>query len=180
MKKLSILVLLMFSLFSLLACERVKKAEEPPLTGTPEGKSELTPKKEEEGAAPSMSVANVVLKAGSSAPVTLAVATARTPEERSQGLQGRENLGENHGMWFIFENDVQDPFWMKHTPIPLDIIFVGSDYKIVDLIENAVPNSETLLVPQALYRYALEVNAGSVRAHGLAVGDSVEFRLGPP
>lgn len=178
MKKLYILFIALLLVVNL-SCERVKKVEEGNLVEQREGKTEVL-LKQEDGGTPSMSVANVVLKAGSQTPVTLTVEIVRTPEERSQGLQGRENLGSNHGMWFVFEQDVQDPFWMRNTPIPLDIIFIGSDYKVVDFIEDTTPNSETLLVPRALYRYALEVNAGSVRERALAIGDSVEFRLGPP
>lgn len=158
------------------SCERVKKTEEQALVPPGEGKNETILKQQD----PSISMANVILYPTGKEAVTLNVEVASTPEARAQGLQGRESLGGGQGMWFAFENDVQDPFWMKDTPISLDIIFVGSDYKIVDFAENTVPNSETLLVPRSSYRYALEVSAGSVRDHGLGVADRVEFRLGTP
>lgn len=171
------MVLILPLMIAGLSCQRAKKEEPQGAMTLPPGESELAIKQEE---APSISVANVVLYPAGREAVTFTVEIANTPEARRQGLQGRENLGANHGMWFVFEGDVQDPFWMKNTAIALDILFVGNDNKIVDFVENAVPNSETLLVPRAQYRYTLEINAGAVREHGLRVGDSVEFRLGPP
>ena len=69
---------------------------------------------------------------------------------------------------------------MKDTPISLDILFVDSNYKVVEIIANTIPNSELLLVPRQKYRYALEVKAGSAEAFKINVGDRVEYRLGPP
>jgi len=82
-------------------------------------------------------------------------------------------------MWFVFPYDVDDPFWMKDTLIPLDMIFVGSDMKVVDVIANAEPQSERKLFPKALYRYVLEVNGGYAAANGITVGNQVEQRIGP-
>lgn len=159
------------------ACQKATKVEETALPA-PEGEGSVEVLKQEEG--PSLSVANVVLKPGTPAAFTLTVEIARTPEERAWGLQGRENLPDGHGMWFVFEEDVRDPFWMHNTPIALDILFIDKDYKIVDLVENTVPDSEDLIVSRLLYRYALEVASGVSALHGLRAGDAVEFRLGPP
>lgn len=181
MKKRIFLPIMLLSFVFHLSCERVKKAEEQPLIPPLGGNTETTMKQQEEGLnSPSISMANVILSPTGKEAVTLNVEVARTSEERGQGLQGRESLGVRQGMWFVFENDVQDPFWMKNTPISLDIIFVDKDYKVVDFVENTVPNSETLLVPRSRYRYALEVSAGSVQSFGLGVGDQAEFRLGTP
>lgn len=130
--------------------------------------------------APSLNVANVVLQPQAGKAVTFAIEIADTPEARRQGLMGRENLDDKQGMWFVFDQDVQDPFWMKDTPVSLDIIFVDKDYKVVDIIANTTPNSDTLLVPKQKYRYVLEAKAGTAAAHQLNIGDKAEFRLGPP
>ncbi|MBI4126833.1 MAG: DUF192 domain-containing protein [Deltaproteobacteria bacterium] len=111
--------------------------------------------------------------------VNVTVEIAQTDEERARGLMGRESLPNNNGMWFAFADDVEDRFWMKDTTIPLDIIFVGSDNKIVDLIQNTVPLSTELLGSRTPYRYVLEVNAGFVADHGLRVGDQAQLRIGP-
>lgn len=177
MKKLFYLFPLVF--FGLaVSCEKVKKAEAPAVPGlqTPPGQVEAL--KSEEPA--SLNVANVVLFPSGKDSVILSVEIARTPEERRQGLQNRASLPDKHGMWFVFEADGQDPFWMHHTNIPLDILFIGGDYKIVDLVTHTVPNSDTLIVSRQPYRYALEIKAGSADGYGLKVGDALEFRLGPP
>ena len=129
---------------------------------------------------PSINVANVVLQPKAAASVIYTVEVAQTMDEKRTGLMHRENLPDNHGMWFIFDEDVQDPFWMKDTPLALDLIFVDKDYKVVDIIANATPNSELLLVPHQKYRYVLEAKAGAAALAKLAVGDKLEYRLGPP
>jgi len=58
---------------------------------------------------------------------------ADTDKERQEGLMFRENLQENHGMLFVYEKERIPSFWMKNTKIPLDIIFINSDSRVVDL-----------------------------------------------
>lgn len=132
-----------------------------------------------EAPAASISVGNVVLTPREGEAVTFAVEVADTPDVRRQGLQGRENLGEKQGMWFVFESDTRDAFWMKDTLMPLDMIFVGADGRIVDILSDTRPNSESLLIPNADYRYVLEVKAGTAAKLNLKAGDKAEFRLGP-
>lgn len=128
----------------------------------------------------SLSLANIVFYPEKKEPVVFTVEVAVTAEERSKGLQGRLSLPDKSGMWFIFDRDVRDAFWMKDTSIALDLIFVDKDYKVVDIIANARPNSESLLVPQKDYRYVLEVKGTTAAQAGLAVGAKLEYRLGPP
>lgn len=166
------------------ACERIKETQAPqdaPQTPPPSGPITSGDQVGQKVEGPkSVSLANVILYPKDGSPVTLTAEVAKTAEEKRQGLQERENLGERHGMWFVFDEDVQEPFWMKNTPISLDIIFVDKDYKIVEIIPNAQPNSELLLVPKQKYRYTLELKAGSAAALKINAGDRVEFRLGPP
>ena len=170
-------------LFVNIACERAKETQDT-LSGPAPLGQEVSPdqnvKSDQPVETPSLSVANVVLYPKEGDKIVLTVEVAQSIEERRQGLQGRENLGEKHGMWFIFPEDGQEPFWMKDTPISLDILFVDSNYKVVEIIANTIPNSELLLVPRQKYRYALEVKAGSAEAFKINVGDRVEYRLGPP
>lgn len=105
------------------------------------------------------------------APVTVVAEVARTPEERARGLMFRKHLPDGRGMWFIFPTDVQHAFWMKNVPIPLDILFIGADLRVVDIIPNAQPFSEALLVPKKPYRYVLEVPGGCVRRHRVILDD---------
>lgn len=105
------------------------------------------------------------------------VEIATSDEERTSGLSGRESLPEGYGMWFVFEEDIQDPFWMKDTKFNLDIVFVGKDMKIVDIKRNNVALSEDLIVPASKYLYVLEINEGE--SADLNIGDVVVYSLGP-
>ena len=89
----------------------------------------------------------------------------------------REKLEENNGMIFIFEQENEIAFWMKNTLIPLDIIFIGKNFKIVD-IKNAVPCKQDpcqLYKPQKSAQYVLEVNSGFAEKNGIKVNDEVEI-----
>lgn len=187
MKKIILPFLLLSLVFACQKADSNKEETQPDASGSLfpdlEGKSENaqnTGGVEEADNSASMSVANVVLTPQGKEPLLLTVEVAQTVEARRRGLQERENLPEKHGMWFVFDQDVKDPFWMKGTPIALDIIFVDKDMNIVDMIKKAAPNDESLLAPRAEYRYVLEVGGGLVDKWGVNVGDKVEFRLGPP
>ncbi len=112
-------------------------------------------------------------------PATYSVEIAQTDSEKATGLMGRESLPEGNGMWFVFDAPQVMQFWMKNTAIPLDIIFVGQDMKVVSVFENAVPFKDDKIVPDAPAQYVLEVNAGQVAKHGIKKGDTVEKRIGP-
>lgn len=128
----------------------------------------------------SLAVANVVFPTDEedAEPVVFTVEVAQTPEALEQGLQYRDTLAENHGMWFVFPEDVQAPFWMKNMNFPLDILFIDSEYTIVDIIENAEPNNEEFLYPGKDHRYVLEVNAGTVEKLDLEIGDQLKYQIG--
>ncbi|MBI2346086.1 MAG: DUF192 domain-containing protein [Deltaproteobacteria bacterium] len=106
-------------------------------------------------------------------PITIVAEVAATDAERARGLMHRRHLPSGRGMWFVFPTDVKHPFWMKDTHVPLDLIFVGADRRVVDLIRNAVPLSERSLQPRVPYRYVLEVPAGTTVAAGIGVGTGI-------
>jgi YVTN family beta-propeller protein len=64
------------------------------------------------------------------------VDVANDPEEQSRGLMFRNNMEWNNGMLFVFKDVNYLYFWMKNTYIPLDMIFVDKDLRIVDIREN--------------------------------------------
>ena len=96
-------------------------------------------------------------------------------EKRMKGLMFREKLNENEGMLFVFDDEQYQTFWMKNTLIPLDIIFIDKNLKIVD-IKNAVPCKEE---PCVIYKsekaaeYVLEVNKNFTIKKGIKVGDNI-------
>jgi len=95
-------------------------------------------------------------------------------EEFMRGLMFRQHLLWNAGMLFAFNDEDPRTFWMKNTLIPLDMIFVDSDSKIVDIIENVPPckQDECPTYPsREPAQHVLEVNAGFVQDTGVKIGD---------
>ena len=99
---------------------------------------------------------------------------AQTPEERNHGLMGRNHLGKDEGMLFIFETEDYHGFWMKDTLLPLSIAFIGKDGRIV-WITDMKPLTLDSHVPPRPALYALEMNKGWFSSHGVIVGDVVRF-----
>jgi len=108
------------------------------------------------------------------------VEIADTPQKQSKGLMFRENLKWDHGMLFIFDNESVFSFWMKDTLIPLDIIFIDKAFKIINIVDNALPcNIEPCpdYSSEKPTKYVLEVNAGFVEKNDIEEGDfiSIDF-----
>jgi hypothetical protein len=104
------------------------------------------------------------------------VQLALTPAQQEQGLMFRSKLAPDAGMLFDFGNTAPRGFWMKNTLIPLDMLFIGADGRIVDIHERAVPLSEAVILSAAPARAVLELNGGTVDRLGIKVGDRVSYK----
>lgn len=106
---------------------------------------------------------------------TFRVEVAATPEEQARGLMFRTALGPDEGM--IFPRNPPDvaSFWMKNTPLPLDIIFVGPDRKVINVAANTVPYSLEPVGSQGPTALVLELNAGRAAALGIGPGTPVAW-----
>lgn len=116
-----------------------------------------------------------IVTQSSSQKISVKAEVAADDASRMQGLMFRKSLGKNEGMIFIFPSNTKMPFWMKNTYIPLDIIFIDQDQKIISIAENTIPFSEEMIESRGFYRYALEMNAGFVKQHKIKPGDRVEW-----
>jgi uncharacterized protein len=109
----------------------------------------------------------------------VSVEIADTEERRQRGLMFRERLAPSEGMIFLFEEPGYYPFWMKNTLIPLDMIWVGKDQRIV-WIAHSVPPCKADPCPSIDHKgtalYVVEVVSGFAREHGLKVGDKLTFK----
>jgi uncharacterized membrane protein (UPF0127 family) len=117
----------------------------------------------------------VILHPKSGGSVSVPVELAVTPAEQQRGLMYRRDLAADAGMLFVFDETIEHSFWMKNTPLPLDMIFIGEDLRIVGIVANAVPFSTASRSVGAPSRYVLEVHAGFAERHGLHAGDRVEL-----
>jgi uncharacterized protein len=107
--------------------------------------------------------------------VEFLVEIADTAGKRQMGLQYRQRLADDRGMIFLFPSESVQTFWMKNTPISLDMIFINRNRKIVGIVERAVPFSLDARSVTEPSQYVLEINGGLARRYGIQTGDSVRF-----
>lgn len=103
------------------------------------------------------------------------VEVARTEAEQERGLMFRTQMGADEGMIFPMQPPRNTAFWMKNTVIPLDIIFIGRDRRILNIAANAVPYDEHPLPSAGPASGVLELNGGRAAALGIGPGDRVEW-----
>lgn len=100
---------------------------------------------------------------------------ATCEEEHARGLMYRKQMDENKGMLFIFQNEGIRSFWMRNTIIPLDIIYINADKKVVSIAKNAKVLDETSLPSEAPAMYVVEINAGLCDKYGIVKGTEISF-----
>jgi uncharacterized membrane protein (UPF0127 family) len=93
--------------------------------------------------------------------------------DRAKGLMYRTSLPEGTGMLFDFQREQEVAFWMQNTYIPLDMIFIRADGRILRIAENTEPMSTRQIPSNGRVKGVLEVIAGTARKLGIAPGDRV-------
>ena len=104
------------------------------------------------------------------------VELALTPRQQAQGLMYRRDLAAEAGMLFVYRRDGPINMWMKNTLIPLDMLFLARDGRIVRVVERTVPHSLVTISSGEPVAGVLELNGGSAKRLGIAVGDRVIHR----
>lgn len=111
----------------------------------------------------------------------LKVEIADTPTKRSKGLSGRESLGQDEGMLFLFSSSQKHSFWMKGIKFPLDFIWINEN-EVVDITANAQPPASDqkdgnlpVYSPKVEVDKVLEVNSGLVERLKIKVGDMIKI-----
>lgn len=95
----------------------------------------------------------------------------------STGLMYRDKIEDRQGMLFIFNNEDYRSFYMKNTRIYLDIIYIDSNKKIVQIYKKAKPYDETSLPSNSKVKYVLEIQGGLSDKLNIKEGDKIEFDL---
>lgn len=113
--------------------------------------------------------------------IELNVYVADTTSSREKGLSGRERLGENEGMLFVFERERYYGIWMKDMNFPIDIAWLDKDKKIVYVEKNVSPET----YPKVFYAqkgdvailslFVLEIQSGFLVKNNIQIGDQVAF-----
>ena len=106
--------------------------------------------------------------------VPVYVEIADTPEERMLGLSGRPRIAENQGLLFVFEERGKYSIWMRNMQCSLDVYWLDARGVIVDMWQNAHPESyPQVYEPRDYAYYILEVNAGFSEVYNIDIGDRV-------
>lgn len=105
------------------------------------------------------------------------VEAAVTPETRALGLMFRREMAADSGMLFDFGQNQPVSMWMKNTLIPLDMLFIDAEGRVVNIAERTVPGSLAGIASNGPVRFVLEVNGGTAARLGLKPGDRVHHPL---
>ncbi|WP_374652489.1 DUF192 domain-containing protein [Dongia sp.] len=100
---------------------------------------------------------------------------ADTAEERAQGLMFREHLAPNEGMLFLYPAAKPVSFWMKNTPLHLDMLFIDADGRIINVAAMAKPFDTSPVSSEGPAIAVLEILGGSAGQLGISAGDRVEW-----
>jgi hypothetical protein len=101
------------------------------------------------------------------------VEVAADPWSQQRGLMYRRDLASNAGMLFDFHQEGRVDFWMKNTPLPLDMLFIRGDGTVSAVQPNAIPFSTATIPSPEPVRAVLEINGGEALALGIKPGDRV-------
>jgi hypothetical protein len=107
------------------------------------------------------------------------VEVMRTEAEKEHGLMERRSMPADHGMLFDFQTSQPVMMWMKNTYIPLDMVFIGADGRVVSVTENATPMSEKISSSNGDVLGVVELNAGIAAKIGVKRGDLVKNAMFP-
>jgi uncharacterized membrane protein (UPF0127 family) len=100
---------------------------------------------------------------------------AETPERRAKGLMYRKSLPADGGMLFVWPNKALRLFWMKNTPLFLDILFFDEAGKLVYLHPEAVPFSQDTISSRRPAKYVVEIHAKTAERLGFDRKSTLSF-----
>jgi len=110
-------------------------------------------------------------------PHRFTVEVAQTPAQMEQGLMFRRAMASDAGMLFDYKTPTVATMWMRNTFIPLDMLFVDAQGRVVNIRERAVPQSLDVIAAAAPVRAVIELNGGTAARLGIAPGDQVQHPI---
>lgn len=123
---------------------------------------------------PEMPRAGLVIETGRGAAHAFRVEVASTPEHRSRGLMYRWSLGLEEGMLFVFDGMAPISMWMRNTFIPLTMLFIDGEGRIVRVVDETTPMSDDSILSGGPVKAVLELVAGSAARLDIQVGDRLD------
>ena len=104
---------------------------------------------------------------------TFELEVANTENVRMKGLMNRQSMPADHGMIFVFHDETERNFWMKDTLIPLDIIYISGDGRVVSIRQMHPLDEKTQTRSVLPAKWAIELNQGAAAKCGVSVGDQL-------
>jgi uncharacterized protein len=126
-------------------------------------------------ASPAMAQTRAEIQRDGQVVTSLTLEIASTPIQKSRGLMFRDNLPEGHGMWFSYEPPIPAKMWMKNTLIPLDMLFISRDSRIIHIHPMAIPHDLTPIGPSRPVAAVLEIGGGQAKARGIRIDDTIQL-----
>lgn len=121
----------------------------------------------------SFAASTVTVETAGAAKLRFKIEMAETQAQQAQGLMFRRQMPLDAGMLFIYSKPQVAAFWMKNTFIPLDMLFIAADGRIVHIHPNATPQSEATITTPLMVKAVLEINGGLAARLGIRAGDIV-------
>jgi len=102
------------------------------------------------------------------------------PVDMQKGMMYRDSLARGRGMLFVHQTPGLNAYWMYHMRIPLDILWMDANHRIVEISPDTPPcNTKASLCPtyggHETSQYVLELGAGEVRRLGMSLGQTLDF-----
>lgn len=110
----------------------------------------------------------------------IAIEIAESDSSQIRGLMDRRALPELGGMLFVYDRLEPRSFWMRSTPLPLDILFLDGDDTVINVVERTTPYSDTHIESTGPARHVLEVRAGATARWGVGPGTRIRWRRVEP
>lgn len=165
--------LLALSFVAIGACRQTPT--QPSIVPEPSNQSTSTSSNGVTGQSDAVRGPHVVVRAEGRPPLAIPVEVARTEDEQNRGLMHHHKLAANAGMIFVFRRVEQHTFWMRNTFLPLDMIFIKPDRRVLGVVENATPMTDDPRQVEGESQYVLEVNAGFASRNGIRTNTVMEF-----
>ena len=107
----------------------------------------------------------------------LLLKVAENEQERKKGLMFIKKMKWREGMLFDYKKSGYHSVWMKNTFIPLDVLFLDTNFTIIDYVENNIPHNLNSISTIKPSRYIVEVNAGVIKKMKFKKGDTLRFKI---
>ena len=155
--RVSVLSLIFSGALAFIGCDRDNPSQTQPTTNSSGGGAQSLPA--------------VKMKIGDR---TFDLEVAKTSDQQAIGLMKRDSMPENRGMIFVFQDEHMLEFWMKDTRIPLDIMYLDGNGKVVS-VSTMRPYDLSTVSSEVPAQYAIELNAGMVKRLGIKTGDVLDI-----